>query len=58
MKDTIYLIYNTGYQEALKAHLDAYAAMIANPGDEDLKRKERETWQLIQDIRKEILNDD
>ena len=55
MKDTIYLIYNSRYQAALKAHCEAYAAMVANPGDADLQQAERETWQQIQDIRKEVL---
>lgn len=58
MKDTIHLIYNHRYQAALQAHLDAYAAMAAAPGDADLQQAERETWQQIQDIRKEVLNDD
>lgn len=56
MKDTIYLLYDHQYQEALRAYHEALKALTANYDDAALKARHAVAWEALQRRRQEVLS--
>lgn len=56
MKDTIYLLYDHQYQEALRAYHEALKALTADYGNAALKARHAAAWEALQRRRQEVLS--